>query len=185
MKKGEAELENAFRAVVDEQTGRVSIGGEPFVLVHREALADIQREMEAILGRGVEGILVRAGYQRGRTFAMRLATLVSGDEAAFVEGLRVFSGRTGLFRLSEFKTEGERTLITVADSIVGRTYGRTQRPVCHYVRGFLLAVAEAFRHERDLACKERRCAALGDGECAFEVTPFLGGSEKPAQDETE
>lgn len=184
MKKGEMELEKAFRAVIDERTGQVSVAGEPFVLMHREALADIQREMEAILGRGVEGILVRAGYQRGRTFAMQLATLVSGDETAFVEGLRVFSTRTGLFRVKEFKTDGERTLVTVTDSIVGRTYGRTQRPVCHYVRGFLLAVCEAFRHERDLACRERRCEALGDGECTFEVMPFLGGSKASSQSGT-
>lgn len=181
MNKAQLELERTFRAIIDEEGGGAQVGGEPFVLIPRASLSDIQKEMETILGRGVEGILVRAGHQRGREFATRLTTLVGEREDAFQEGLRVFASRTGLFRLQGMATEGTKTTVTVTDSIVGANYGKARTAVCHYIRGFVLAAIESVRHQRDLICKEVRCASMGDEVCMFEVTPFFGESNEPRE----
>ncbi len=176
MKLSQEELERAFSAIVDEKHGGVTVDGESFVVLHRETMADMQKEMEAILGRGAEGILMRAGYLRGRAFVLRLSSLVSGQEAAFVDGVRVFASRTGMFQLKDVKPEDARVTIRITNSFTGRTYGKAARPVCHYLRGFFVAMSEQLLHARDLVCREVRCEAVGDPDCTFEVIPIFGGA---------
>lgn len=169
-----AELDRAFEAIWDHDRGGVVVDGEAFFLMHRYSFSEIQREIEAILGRGAEGILLRAGYERGRAFAARLGTLVGGAEEPFLEGLRVFARLTGLFCLEHAGREGVAIRYRATNSFIGHNYGTNRAPVCHYLRGFLLAATEPLLHTKDLVCKEVRCEACGDEDCTFEVAPMFG-----------
>jgi len=174
-------VDSAFVPVTDEALGEVVIDGRPYVLVERETLAEIQREMKAILGRGSEGILVRAGYARGARLATRLSTLVGGKQDAFFEGLQVFAARTGLCRIEQVRTDGARVTVRAQNSFIGIAYGPSAAPVCHYLRGFFLAVAETTVHRKGLECRELSCIAAGGGTCEFEVVP-VPGSDSPSAD---
>ena len=170
------EVDRTFAPRTDEALGEVRIDGRAFVLIERETLAEIQREIEAVLGRGVEGILVRAGYSRGAPFAVRLSSLVAGKTEAFLDGLRVFTARTGLCRIEDVRIEQERVTIRVRNSFLGISYGKSKSPVCHYLRGLVLAAGETLLHRKALECRETSCVAVGGGACVFEVVPVPGSS---------
>ena len=174
------ELERAFVAIVDEDHGTVTVGGEAFVLVHREMLSDLQRGLEEILGRGAESVLLRAGFARGAQLVDRLSATTNGDGARVMDGLRVFAGRTGLCRVEDFRVTNSRVEVRVTNSFMGQAYGQSDRPVCHFLRGFFLAAAERAAAGKNLAATERRCVARGDASCEFEFSAPFDASEPRA-----
>jgi len=47
--------------------------------------------------------------------------------------------------------------------------GKSDRPVCHYFRGFWVGVlSEVF--ERKVSCAENKCVGMGDSYCEFQIT---------------
>jgi len=168
------ELDRAFAAIVDQDSGEVRVDGRGFVLVQRETMAELQRGLEEILGRGAESVLVRVGYKRGTELSERLVALVGDNADAFVEGLRVYAGRTGLCRVEGVAVDPPKVVIRASNSFIAMGYGSSGRPVCHYLRGVLLAAGERLLHRKELECVETTCFAAGDPECGFEVTPLPG-----------
>lgn len=166
------ELEQAFRTIVDQNTGEVLLDGHAFVLVQRETLADLQRGLEEILGRGAEGILIRAGHKRGEELSQRLAAMTGEDDGAFVHGLKIFAARTGLCRIDDVTVGPAAITIRTSNSFLALGYGTSPRPVCHYLRGFLMAAAEHLLRRKEVLCSEARCIAMGDAHCEFTVAPM-------------
>lgn len=177
------DLQQAFEAIVDESHGEVILDGQAFVLIHRETIADLQHGMEEILGRGAETVLLRAGYRRGESLASRLTAMVGGLETPFVDGLRTFAARTGLCRIEAVSIEPPQVTFRVTNSFIARGYGKATRPVCHYLRGFLLAAGEQLRRRTQLECQERKCSATGELECVFQVSPLPGNRDEGARGE--
>jgi predicted hydrocarbon binding protein len=49
------------------------------------------------------------------------------------------------------------------------TDGKSDRPLCHYFRGYWVdVVSEIF--ERRVSCAESKCMGMGDVYCEFKVT---------------
>ena len=169
----DARLDRAFEAVLGPEHVSVSSTGGTFVLIPRETLAGLQRAVEEVLGRGAEGVLVRAAYTRGRRMAEMLADLTGGDPDGFAAGLRVFGRRTGQFRLEDWRMQGGTLTVHLAESAIGRGYGTSERPVCHYLRGTLLAFGEQLFRRTGLECRETGCVAMGAPACVFVIQPAL------------
>ena len=96
------------------------------------------------------------------------------DGQAFVEGLRVFASRTGLCQIETATVNPSGVSIRASNSVIARGYGRSHRPVCHYLRGFLLAAGEHLLNRRELECQEGKCIAVGDTDCEFTIGPLPG-----------
>lgn len=175
----ERKLRAAFTAIVDPEREEIHVGGQSVVLINRGALAEVQKDLETVLGRGVESVLVHAGYRQGRAVTARLSALVGSDDAAFVQGLGAFASQTGMMHLDEATVEGDQAIFRIHHSLIGEAYGKSERPVCHYVRGFLIAGAERLLRQSELLCREVRCCAMGEQGCEFHVTPILAGRRSP------
>jgi len=171
------EIESAFRTVVDQQHGELRVDGQAFVLVQREVFAELQKVLESILGRGVEGVLNAAGYRRGRGVGARLETLTGGQLGPYVEGIRTFMAQTGLGHLDRFDVQDGRVLATVTNSFLALGYGTSDRPVCHYLAGFLLAAGGQVLHREDLKSEEVKCFAMAEPDCSFVIGPVF--DERP------
>ncbi len=180
---------------VDASSGRISFGGNRYVLLDTAALGNMRRELMDNLGWEVtRGILERIGYQCGRRAAHELRKRHSwpSDEEWLRAGLRLHHlegmvkvhldrleldrARSGLHMTGEWidSFEAEQHL---------QQYGIGNRPVCWTLEGYASGYASEFSGE-EVLCLESQCRGKGDSTCRFELQPAAewGKAARPLQD---
>lgn len=104
---------------------------------------------------------------------------VTGD-AAMEMGWEVLKmAGWGDTRLTEFIGSGEKAIARTKNSPTAEAYlakyGKSDRPVCHYLRGLLAGVAESVSGY-DYSVVEKTCRATGmTPECVFELKRMKKG----------
>lgn len=67
--------------------------------------------------------------------------------------------------------QGVLTIVVENNPLVATlgTGGKSDRPVCHYFRGYWVGVVSEVL-ERKVSCAESKCMGMGDAYCEFKVT---------------
>jgi PAS domain S-box-containing protein len=186
-------FEDVFR--VDASSGRISMGGNRYVLFDTAALGDMRRELMDNLGWDVtRGILERVGYQCGRRAARQLRKLYSwaSDEEWLRAGLQLHS-LAGMVKanLDRFELDRSRGELRIAggwlDSFEAEQHlqhnGIGGRPVCWTLEGYASGYGSEFLGQ-DVVCLETHCRAKGDPACRFELRSVAewGQNARPIQE---
>jgi predicted hydrocarbon binding protein len=77
---------------------------------------------------------------------------------------------TGIFKLIDFDEKRMTARISVKNSHFAAGYQKSKEPVCYAMAGCLAGGGEiVFR--KNMACRETKCAAMGEDHCEFEAFP--------------
>ncbi len=154
-----------MRRGTGERGGRV-------VVMHARTYAVMQRTVEAILEDEASSvILYEMGMDAGRDSARTLledweADLLKLWDVDRMDGM-------GWFKLEEMEIDGENGngYIRVSRSFIAEAYGRSKKPICHFLSGFFVGVLGEVLGER-LTGYEVKCIAKGDPYCEFRLERY-------------
>ncbi len=129
----------------------------------------IQKEAENILGDGAAVIFYEAGKKAVQVSVKRIEEEWKLEGIELVRCLEEFYAEVGFgrFTIGEAKAEGE-LVIKVENSFIAREYGKSDVPVCHFLRGYCAGIGERFSG-REMDAEELKCVACGDEHCEFLV----------------
>ncbi|MBI2524858.1 MAG: hypothetical protein HYV93_02635 [Candidatus Rokubacteria bacterium] len=148
----------------DDGHGRLLYRGSRFLLIRPETLVAVQRAVETAAGSGAAECFAAGG----RVGGARAAAAVAGDARGRLD-LLVKMGRElgwGEFGVEAWSPVG--FVITVKHSPFAEAHGRSQRPVCHLIRGVVESFAEQLLG-RPMQVSEASCEAAGGPVCRFEA----------------
>lgn len=186
-------FEDVFR--VDASSGRISLGGNRYIMLDAAAVGGMRRELIDNLGWEVtRGILERIGYRCGRRDACQLRRryswaseeewLRAGLRLHYLEGMaKVQLGKFELARSQKkLRVSGEWLDSFEAEQHLNQ-FGIGNRSACWTLEGYSSGYASEFLGE-DVVCLETDCRAKGDPACRFELQPVpeWGKSARSVQD---
>jgi predicted hydrocarbon binding protein len=145
--------------------------GKAFIM-RDVTFADFKKGLERVFGPGAQTVFYYIGVECGRRSCRRLTTAygrnVSADRLLeALAGLKEEEG-WGSVRINVNIPEGGRGTIHVERSFEARGYGKSEKPVCFFLKGFFEGfLGEAFG--REVRVTETGCLAKGDERCTFQV----------------
>ncbi len=160
--------------------GVLRFGAARMALLDMEAgFWGIRRQMEAAVGsQQASLILQQAGANGGASFAASLgrARTPAEQAARFEQCVQAYqSAGFGRFAVEQAQWPIGRVTVRAADAIeawmMQRHGQQTAAPACAYTAGVLVGFVNVISDRRDVVCIERRCQALGDEACVFELLP--------------
>jgi predicted hydrocarbon binding protein len=166
-------VEKSFRnASYDNDKGILKIGNQRFVLFFSDSLVSTQKRMESLVGFDASAMLLYEAYKEaGRTSGNVVAAdvMFKGKKSIKViltalDYIRIQGW--GKWEISEY--DESKTIFVVSDSPITDAYGKSDRAVCHPIRGVIAGFAEFFTGEKR-ECVETLCRAKGDDHCEFIV----------------
>lgn len=173
-------------SIVKFDKGTVRVRGRLITMISTDTLLYMERHLSERIGeRETEQFIYECGLHQTKIGAKRylqkkgeLSRLyqrvpVTGD-ASMEMGWEVLKlAGWGDTRLDEFIGKGEKAIARTKNSPTAEAYlveyGKSDKPVCHYLRGLLAGVAESVSGHRYSAV-ETSCKAMGmTQECVFEL----------------
>ena len=115
--------------------------GVRVIIMRGGTLVDLQKSVEAVLGEEANALLYEAGIRAGTSSTQIL--LSKWGRENFMKRWAEFYGSRGCgwFKLEEAEINPERGgVIKLSNSFIAEGYGRSERPVCHFLCGFLVGV---------------------------------------------
>ncbi len=154
----------------DADEGRLAFQGVRYLLIRPETLAAFQKGVEGALGEPAAEFLHAGGFAGGSASARRYQDAFGHSDEETARFLCRMGGQIGWgrFDLVEFDRAQSRMVVEVRSSPFAEAYGRSDAPVCHFIRGVLAGVAAGVLAP-GLASRETECAACGAPRCRFEV----------------
>jgi predicted hydrocarbon binding protein len=170
-------LASSLRA--DAESGVLLLSNVPCVIVRPEAITGIQKQLEATIGGSAKGILYLAGERSARDGISPLTPAVpKGGPLSLANARRILDSTAllgwGRVDIARFDHDGGRLMITVRNSPLARAYGASNKPVCHFVSGWIGGLGRLLM-DRDVLCEEIACVAQGHNRCEFELRPTTPG----------
>lgn len=171
--------------VVKMENGNIDILDRTMVIMPVEVLIKMDEMLkERMDGREADEFMYEAGKFQTSTGSMRylarkkeLATAfksVSTTGDASIEMGREVLKLTGMgdIRIKEVVNKGEKVVLGIENSPLAvdhlKSRGKSNAPVCHYVKGVLAGVLEAY-YQKKYKAVETSCRATGlSKECIFE-----------------
>jgi len=156
---------------------RFRFHGGPQVKVNRVVLLgtgtfiEFQKGAEELLGKQSDAVFYDAGIRSGKEGWYALHTELKEDGDVLIRRMFSFTEENGYgwFRVREYNIEPEekRGSVTVSHSFIGNTYGKAEKPVCHFIAGFIAGFVSA-SWGFEVACNETSCTAVNGDVCVFE-----------------
>ncbi len=141
------------------------------IVLRAGTFIDIQKRMEALLGDEAAALLYEVGIQAGRESAKVLRRELNNQQENFLEKWAKFyqSAGAGWFKIEEinFRRRGA-SYIKIKQSFIAEEYGKSSKPVCHFLCGFLAGALQVITG-KTLTCEEIKCVAKGDPYCKFRL----------------
>jgi len=149
----------------------------PFLLVRRKkaiimrniTFSELQKRLEEIFSSsGAAVMLYEAGRACGERSAERLASQLGVRNEALLSAIIKVKRAEGWGAI-EFKDTllGEINQVIVKHSFEAMEYGRSQVPVCHFLRGYLVGVLSIALNLK-ASLTEIKCLSMGDEYCEFQ-----------------
>ena len=148
--------------------------GVRVIIMRGGTFVDLQKNVEAVLGEEADALLYEAGIRAGASSAQIL--LEKWGREDFMKRWAEFYGSRGCgwFKLEEAEINPERGgVIKLSSSFIAEGYGRSEKPVCHFLCGFLVGVFQELLGVK-LTCEEIRCAATRESYCEFKLERYEG-----------
>lgn len=140
------------------------------ILLGTGTFVELQKGVRDMLGKQSDAIFYEAGIRSGREGYAALKIELDMDGNEIVRKLFSFTDETGFgwFKVESLEIEHseKRGSIKVSNSFIGDTYGKADRPVCHFIAGFIAGfVSSAWGIE--VECEETSCTAVNGDYCTF------------------
>jgi len=149
--------------VHDDDRGRLTLGGQAYLLVRPETLAPLF----SFGDRGVLTLLEAGGREGGR-LAARSVMGRGLETREALEAILAVGGEIGWGKMSLLEWSAERIRIAVRSSPFAESASDARAPVCHLTRGVFAGVISTLEGV-EAHSVETACEALGAGFCCFEV----------------
>jgi len=148
----------------------LTIDGDSALIMRGMTFADLQKKLEELFETGAELILYEAGRSCGRRSCHRIKRRYGLKGMDLLEAVRQIKRAEGWGEVdfSNFELDRVRGSIIVRRCFEAVNYGKSDRPVCHFMRGYLEGVLEETLG-KIVRLMEVRCAATGQEYCEFRV----------------
>ena len=164
-------MSNSVLERIKCHNGALDIGGIRYLLIRPDTIVQFQKAVEMELGLARCAQLMAEGGLLGGSRSSK-KYMEGGQQGEELVHYMCETGSGlgwGEFRLVEFDQESKRFSVEVAGSAFAQAYGRSQRPVCHLIRGVFQGLGRwVFDHST--TCVETLCLSKGDKVCRFEIS---------------
>lgn len=146
------------------------------VLMASEAFIRMSEALNAF-GSAAFTMLYMMGQEKGRYDVLKEMEMLRKRSVSFTK-LQVLENIIhqlkitgwGAPRIQEYdETRGVMMILVENNPLVVALNGKSDKPVCHYLRGFWVGVLSEI-WERRVSCAETKCMGLGDDYCEFKIT---------------
>jgi len=151
--------------------------GGPQVRVNRVVLLgtgtfiELQKGAEELIGKQSDAVFYDAGIRSGKEGWYALHTELKENGDVLIMKMFSFAEESGLgwflVESLNIEPEGRRGSVTVSHSFIAHTYGRAEKPVCHFIAGFIAGFVSA-AWGVEVTCTETFCSAVSGDVCVFE-----------------
>lgn len=144
------------------------------MLIRPETIIEFQRAVEEAVGHDAcAKMMMAGGIAGGSRSSQRYRALSGGGGEDIVRFMCWIGGELGWgdFHLKALDDESGKLIVEVADSAFAEAYGRSERSVCHLIRGVLAGLGKQV-FGGDVRATEEACLAKGDARCRFEIALF-------------
>ena len=173
MTKLAADSNPYFKKILfDLQKSEAQVGQTDFVLMDADTLRAIIEGINRAFKGTADYILSEAGKYAGKTFVERLVQKGGKPQeaSAWLSEFFTYCG-WGCTYLSEDRQKKE-VVVTIENCVTARNI-KSEKPVCHFVAGYLAGVYESIWFEV-AECAEVLCIAKGDPFCEFKIYRMFG-----------
>jgi len=154
--------------------GYLTIMGMPGIMLPLSAFIAFQKILEDKFGKDKGGMDI---YDQFKLVGKEIANAEiktyhkHGPELLFCTWeLSSFAG-FGKFIVIDVNKEKANCIFKVQNSNIADTYGKSDRPSCHIMRGLAAGVSQIAFGRDDMECIETACRGMGYPECSFRVQP--------------
>jgi predicted hydrocarbon binding protein len=162
------------------EDGKTTIAGQRAMLLSLKTIATQQKELERLVGDKWGDVVYEAERKAIQEAALQIFGLKQLD--SFTKG-KTFDKKSmietligifncvgyGILKLKKFDEGKPYVLVTLEKSTIPREYEKRNSPVCFRIAGILAGGSEAV-FMVPMKCREKKCMAMGDSHCEFEIT---------------
>jgi hypothetical protein len=162
---------NLIKEKWDIENGQFFTQELPAIIMSSVIFVGIQKLAESILGTdGAAVIFYEAGKKLGvlRAKSWKDERKLEGNK--FVKKMEEYLAELGW---GKFSINIETYTIKVKNSFVVKGYGKSDVPVCHFLRGYYAGLFEVLTNQA-MDCEEIKCAACGADLCEFVLIKPIG-----------
>lgn len=161
-----------------EATARFGEAHRRMVLIASGAFVKMAEALNSF-GSAAFTMLYMMGQEKGRYDVLKEMEALRQQGISFTKR-QVLENITHQLRVTGWgaarvqKYDEKRGALTVVENnplvVALGTGGKSDRPVCHYFRGYWVGVVSEVL-ERKVSCAETKCMGMGDEYCEFRITP--------------
>ncbi len=163
-----------FANALEFEKGVVTYNGTRLIMVSASWLANLQKEIESILGPGGTYVVIRnASYLGGFDIAKKLNEIFKGflleDKIKGYLGFATLRG-WGEFSLQECSLDPLNIVVKYENSYIKGRYENESEGKCFYFTGIAAIIEEFLKSEGikyEVEAIETKCLAKGDPYCEF------------------
>lgn len=154
----------------DEARGALLYNDVRYLLIRPETLIAFQKAAEETLGARADDLLFAGGYTGGTLSAKKYREVFGLTETQSVEFMANMGTEIGWGKLQIAHYDSiKRELVLVAESSpFAAAYGKSERGVCHLIRGVFAGLASGI-FGREVVSHEEECLAMGHAHCKFVI----------------
>ena len=157
------------RLVFDDAAGELRDGPRRYLLLRPDALMTMFRLLPPDSRELALDALEQAVHQQGSDSARAYVAHGGGDVEALLTIIECTAPQLGWGNW-RFEADEERLRLEVQNSPFAQSFGPSEQPVCHAVRGMLRGLADLWLG-RQTQSVELQCTAQNHVSCMFEALP--------------
>lgn len=154
----------------DNEKGGLFFQGVRYLLIRPEVLVTFQKEIEKELEEKAERILFNSGFQGGMLSSKKFKEDFHLSDEETIRFMMEMGGQIGWgrFELVRFDPLLSQLSLEVYFSPFAETYGKSEKSICHFIRGVMAGLAFTI-FNKEISAVETNCLAKGDPFCTFEL----------------
>jgi predicted hydrocarbon binding protein len=145
------------------------------IILGAGTFVELQKGAEALLGEEAAAVFYEAGIRSGSEAARSLLSEWEERGVDFIKRLGPLMESTGIgwLKVEEMNVDFDKKEghMRVRDSFIARTYGHSEKPVCHFLCGFFSGFLSEILGER-MTTEETTCESKGDSSCEFQFRKY-------------
>jgi predicted hydrocarbon binding protein len=150
----------------DEARGALLYQDVRYLLIRPETLATFQKAVEEKLGAGADALLFTGGFTGGSLSAQRYREVFGLSDEQAVQFMARMGAEIGWgnITITHFDAARGELALMIDSSPFAAAYGKSERGVCHLVRGVFAGLASGI-FRRAVVADEDKCVAMGHARC--------------------
>ena len=154
----------------DDARGALLYNDVRYLLIRPETLIAFQKAAEEKLGAGADDLLFQGGFTGGTLSGKKYREVFGLTDLQSIEFMVKMGTEIGWgnFQLASLDVAACELVLVIASSAFAAAYGKSDRGVCHMVRGVFGGLASAV-WGGPVDAQETECLAMGHARCRFVV----------------